>query len=122
MAWKKNKYGKYSMKQRHRIAALCQKQPMADIARVVGCEPQTINYIKKQAVREGWREVITQPAKRAKKGALATAPSSPGAVPGLEAAAYYRWVAAGALSKVNGESYIDRLLADLNGDAFMAVR
>ena len=125
MSWERNKLGKFSNRQRHRIAGMVLQDGRSrqDVGEQVKCTAQTVGYIVKQAKKEGWVEARP---KQPKVATSRTPPEAPAEAPPerkpnvvsvrSEEVDYYRWVAFGALAKVSGESFVDRLVNDLKDD------
>lgn len=119
MAWKRDRGRLFSEKQKDRIVEmLLEGKSKSDVGKVVGCHRSCLDYILK--VRYGTVEVEVVRKKWEKESAPKPAPKPDKAKPqGLnDEQRYLLWALQGALNKVGGVSYVDRLIVDISSGRY----
>jgi len=125
MAWERQPDGKFSEKQRKKIMAMVESgKTQVEVAEIVGCDASSISLMLKAAKKKAKKKpakrklVKRKPTKKKSKKPAKRPPRKPAKkqarVDGERA--YLQWALRGALSKVKGVSFVDRLIMDIAND------
>lgn len=119
MSWVRQPDGKFSEKQREKIISMVEVEgkTQIEVARIVGCDSSAISLMIKMA-KARKKAKAEKKAKRRVKGKKPAQKKSAKAKPAQSDGekAYLLWALRGALSRVKGVSFVDRLIMDVAND------